>query len=96
MNVEEARRLTELSETALSDEVVSIIYFIEEEISHTAKVGNNSIDCTQYIPPYGCTTRTAWLRAIEEMKKKGFKTGSTYLGKAYAINGNHYSEYITW
>lgn len=94
MTPEKARELT--NSTEISDDVVRVIKFIDLEIERVAKVRGSCLDLTQFIPSYECAERGAWSVAINELRNRGFKVSSNYLGKAYSINGNYYSYYVTW
>jgi len=96
MTPEDARTIQASSETVIPQAVIDILTYVDDGISQAAGLGRNTLDLTGLIPSYGGNVRSAWFRAMDELRKKGFIVKSNYLGKAYAINGNYYSYYVCW
>ena len=96
MNASDARQIQESSRDTLSPLVVDLLRWANEEIKEAASLGRNSLDLTCMIPPYEGNERSAWFVVMKELRKNGFSIDGNYLGRAYAINGNHYSYYVKW
>jgi hypothetical protein len=96
MNASEARQIQESSRDTLSPSVVDLLRWTNERIKEAAQVWKDYLDLTGMITPYDGSVRSAWFAVMDELRKNGFSVKSNYLGKAYAINGNHNSYYVKW
>jgi hypothetical protein len=96
MNASDARQIQESSRDTLSPLVVDLLRWANEGIKEAASLGRNSLDLTCMIPSYSGNERSAWFVVMDELRKNGFSISSNYLGRAYAINSNHYSYYVKW
>jgi hypothetical protein len=96
MTVNEARQIQESASHTLAPLVVDLLKWVNEGIKEAASLDKDYLDLTPMIPPFGGNERTAWFVVMNELKKAGFSIKESFLGKAYAINGNHYAYYVSW